>query len=442
MNKKKKVAILSTWDHGGSGTAAYSLTKLLSRAGYETCLIVRDRTIGDDRIIAVTPKAGRFPILRRIKRKINSLLTKPVERDEKYYFLQLNENESLVKASDIMERLPFKPDIIFTALISGFVNTEVLADLAELTGADVHMLSVDMAPLTGGCHYAWDCTGYQRDCANCPAILTESQKNIAAENLAIKKKNIERGGIKLLVGSAAVEEMALKSTLFKDQKEYLVTNGFIDMKTFNRDKRSIAREVFGLPNDIKIIFTGSSYTKELRKGFVYFFEALNILWDSMDPISREQTCILVAGSGFNIAEFESHIKFRVITIDFIKDYRLLALAYQAVDVFVCSSIEDVGPLMVPEALACGTPVVGFDIGYMKELVVNGYNGFKVPNKDSRQMADRIKAILELDERTFEEFSVNATRHIKEFSSEEFMVKAFNKLAYPSHELEKSSHTAV
>ncbi len=28
---------------------------------------------------------------------------------------------------------------------------------------------MDMAPMTGGCHYAWDCEKYKMKCGGCPA---------------------------------------------------------------------------------------------------------------------------------------------------------------------------------------------------------------------------------------------------------------------------------
>ncbi|MFP3802939.1 glycosyltransferase, partial [Paraburkholderia sp. SIMBA_027] len=81
---------------------------------------------------------------------------------------------------------------------------------------------------------------------------------------------------------------------------------------------------------------------------------------------------------------------------YIKDYRLLALLYQAADLFVNSSIEDSGPMMVSEALACGTPVVGFDTGVLTNMIIDNYKGYKAPLKDSKKLAEGIKKIFELN----------------------------------------------
>ena len=41
----------------------------------------------------------------------------------------------------------------------------------------------------------------------------------------------------------------------------------------------------------------------------------------------------------------------------------------------------------------GTPVVSFDIGTAQELVINGENGYRAPNKDSKALAEGIILVL-------------------------------------------------
>ena len=113
-------------------------------------------------------------------------------------------------------------------------------------------------------------------------------------------------------------------------------------------------------------------------------------------------------------------------INYIKDYRLLALLYQATDVFVNSSIEDSGPMMVSEALACGTPVVGFDMGVVNNMVITGYNGYKAKLKDSGDLSQGIKEILELSKDEYKQYSLNALKQVEEYSSFEYADKVFTK----------------
>ena len=52
---------------------------------------------------------------------------------------------------------------------------------------------------------------------------------------------------------------------------------------------------------------------------------------------------------------------RIVSLGYIKDKVDLSLIYSAVDTFVIPSIEDNFPNTILESLACGTPVVGFNI---------------------------------------------------------------------------------
>ena len=64
----------------------------------------------------------------------------------------------------------------------------------------------------------------------------------------------------------------------------------------------------------------------------------------------------------------------------------IALGYQAADVYLCPTIADAGPLMIPESLLCGTPVVAFDVGYAADLVRDGETGYVVRSRDPRDLA--------------------------------------------------------
>ena len=114
-------------------------------------------------------------------------------------------------------------------------------------------------------------------------------------------------------------------------------------------------------------------------------------------------------------------------IEYVKDYRLLKLLYQASNVFVNSSIEDSGPMMVSEALACGTPVVGFDMGIVNNMIISDYNGYKAKLKDSNDLAIGIKKILDLSEEEYNQYSLNTVRQVEEFSSLKYAEKVLADL---------------
>ena len=164
-----------------------------------------------------------------------------------------------------------------------------------------------------------------------------------------------------------------------------------------------------------------------RKGFDYFLESLKILESCISEEQRTRIVIVVVSrdihSGFEGINFEKKV------IDYITDYRLLILLYQAIDLFVNSSVEDGGPMMVSEALACGTPVVGFDMGVVNNLVINDFNGYKAELMSAPDLSAGIKKIFELSKMEALNYSVNAEAIINEQSSFEYASKIFNEIIY-------------
>ena len=75
---------------------------------------------------------------------------------------------------------------------------------------------------------------------------------------------------------------------------------------------------------------------------------------------------------------------------------MLSLAYNAADLLVMPSLLDNLPCTVMESLACGTPVVAFDVGGVGDLVKDGRNGRLVRVGDTEVLADAIRNVLQDD----------------------------------------------
>ena len=86
---------------------------------------------------------------------------------------------------------------------------------------------------------------------------------------------------------------------------------------------------------------------------------------------------------------EEEIPFLIERIGFASTDIELAEFYQNADIFVSTSMEDSGPMMVLESLMSGTPVAAFDIGVSKEVLETSYNGYLVRAGDVEQLASSI-----------------------------------------------------
>jgi glycosyltransferase involved in cell wall biosynthesis len=76
------------------------------------------------------------------------------------------------------------------------------------------------------------------------------------------------------------------------------------------------------------------------------------------------------------------------------DDESLRRAYSAADVFVCPSEEDNLPLTVMEAMACGTPSVGFRTGGVPEMVEESKTGFLAEPFDTNHLAECLNKALD------------------------------------------------
>jgi glycosyltransferase involved in cell wall biosynthesis len=62
-------------------------------------------------------------------------------------------------------------------------------------------------------------------------------------------------------------------------------------------------------------------------------------------------------------------------------------------IFAFPSLKEGLPLSVLEAMACGLPVVGFDVSGVRDLVYHGETGFLVPPRNSKALAEAIMCLL-------------------------------------------------
>lgn len=431
---KKNVLILSTGDVNGAYEAAYKVAHIIKNMGHDVVMCVKHKTKNDDFIKPyrhLSPSSAKSNILMRtvnkIKNKISSVQpSKVISTDMKYSFLSKNESSENIHIESMLKIVGFTPDFVFTGMTIDFLNSTDLLNIYNATKAKIYNITVDMNHFTGGCHYSWGCEGYIKGCDEyCPAITKEDEKIIAKINFEKKYENAQKANFQIIAGSGLTLLQAQNSKIYKSQKTIYNINSLIDTKLLNSKNKSIAKKIFSLSNDCFYILTGAQNMEDPRKGFTYLLQALEILDRELPMEKKEKIVLLVVSNSVN-KEFD-RVTFKKQKIDYIKDYRLLSLLYQAADLFINSSIEDSGPMMVSEALACGTPVVGFDTGILTNMVIDDYNGYKAPVTESRKLAEGIRKVLELNKDAYENFSKNAVKQVEEFSSYEYAEEIFKQI---------------
>lgn len=284
-------------------------------------------------------------------------------------------------AKQILRKCPegFVPDIISIHWHQGFLNSRLIKDLHERTGAKVLFNFVDEAHFTGGCHYPVECENYLSNCENCPAL--RFGKKLASAQLANKRANLS--GLPLIIyGTPYDIKLAEKTTIFKDAKKlYSVQAPFV-----KQIARSEARKKLNIGDDKFVVFVGASSIGEVRKGIKYSIEALEKAGKQIDNL-----LVLVAGRA------TMNIKVpNMLNLGFV-DFEKLMCCFSASDCFLSTTIADSGPMMVNYSISLGTPVVSFAVGIADDLVVHKKTGYLAKYKDSDDVAEGIKYFAKLSD---------------------------------------------
>lgn len=404
IDQKIKILHISTADiEGGAAKAAYRLHKNLNTSDIiNSKMIVARKFSKDSNIVEV--KKGFFLtyFLSRLEKKYQTITaSKKIEQAE-YFFPPLFFKR--YSFTQILQDLPFIPDIIIASWINYFITCENLYKLSDYTKAPVIWYFMDMGPMTGGCHFAFNCRGYENECGRCPALDSNKKYDLSYKIFKNKYEFLQKTNITVVVGNSYVLQQAKQSKIFSGKVIKKIMLG-IDEEIYKPIQKKIARQKLKIPDEKKIILFGSDHINEKRKGYKYFVEALNILKGLIINNSKMLNNIAIITIGRKNDE-NLKLPFKEYHFGILKEGNELALAYQAADVFVCPSIEDSGPLMVNESIMCGTPVVSFDIGVALDLVFTGKTGYRAKMKDSLDLSQGIKFILELSESKAQEMRGN------------------------------------
>ncbi len=103
---------------------------------------------------------------------------------------------------------------------------------------------------------------------------------------------------------------------------------------------------------------------------------------------------------------------------------LLKYYYSAADVFITTPWYEPFGITPLEAMACGTPVIGSNVGGIKYTVKNGITGFLVPAKDKTALANSLRSFF--GQASLPEFmSRQAAERVKDFTWDKIVLMINN-----------------
>lgn len=177
----------------------------------------------------------------------------------------------------------------------------------------------------------------------------------------------------------------------------------VDVDRFKPLDQRQAREQVGVhPEDELILFVGRI---QPLKGIETLIRALALV-KKREPALAQNVCVSIIGGDPNPdseveqAEFERLETLRaelgigdLVTFLGAKDQDTLVYYYAAAEIVVMPSHYESFGMVALEAMACGTPVIASDVGGLSFNIEDGYNGYRVPDRDPQAMADKIILLL-------------------------------------------------
>jgi len=316
----------------------------------------------------------------------------------------MNEMKNAVSSKSIMKKFPFSPEVIMLYFIYDFLNAGTIREIYEATGSRILWCQSDMSAMTGGCHYAWDCEGYKNLCGRCPALYSNDPQDITRQNMLYKQEQLKNVDLTVLEGGSYHYCQIRSSTLFKNRRIESIMPP-VNEEQFQPGDKAAACRRFGIHPEKKVIFFGAQSFADRRKGIRFLLEALHILRNRIrDNSVLERIHLLIAGR--NIEHFANELAFDHTYVGLLSMEEELPAAFQAADLFACSSIQDLGPMMINQSLMSGTPVVAFEMGIALDLVRTGRTGYRAILEDSEDFAKGMEDILTLPDAKLEKLKRN------------------------------------
>ncbi len=250
---------------------------------------------------------------------------------------------------------------IFLVNLHGkIINERIFGEYLVNDKINVVYIMADESAFLGNCTYRNGCNRYKEGCKECQ-MLNRFQRllnpHVSAKAFSYKQSSYSNLNIVFIAPEFVINSGA-ESPLLQNQKTQIVDEA-INVKVNCPRETSSLRKQIGISKDKIIIGCVAPYgAKHKRKGVEYFISAAKKL--------EQDDRFVFIHVGYLISD-KSGLPRNYVPVGFVDNQEKLACYYSLFDVFVFPSIEDTMPNACLEALACGTPLVCFNISGMPYL---------------------------------------------------------------------------
>lgn len=243
--------------------------------------------------------------------------------------------------------------------------------------------------MTGRCAYWFNCEKWKVRCGNCPNLSSYPKSFIDSTSFMWKKKRdyFSSGWNPVIICPSQWLANRAKESYLKKYQVKVIPNA-VDIEIFKPKNKSIFRKKYEIPIEKKVILCLAADLDDERKGVKYFFKSLKY-------IKVKNWMVVIVGKVIDCDKIKD-VDIEMKQLGYIKDKNNISDIYNLADIFCISSLDDNFPTTVLEAMACGIPIVGFNIGGIPEQVTEGC-GVMVKSKDIKALGKAMERLLTNDE---------------------------------------------
>jgi glycosyltransferase involved in cell wall biosynthesis len=380
-----KVIHINRLDAGdGAGNAAHRLHTGLLNLGIESVMFVEEiRGKSDPTVKRFQPSGTlRSRVRRRLRRMqiASSLARYRATRPNRF---EIFSDDRTPYGSELLAQLP-EADVAHVHAMYQFVDFQAFFEAVPRHTPVVRTLH-DMNFFTGGCHGAGTCTNYTERCGACPKLGSRNANDLSRRIWLRKREALQSlppNRLHVVASSRWLAHEARRSGLLRDVPVSVIPFG-VDTEVFRPRDKHFAREILGIPRDAEVIlFVAEPVTRPVKR--------FGMLADAVNGLRRSKLILVSLGSGTANAE----VRIPYLNVGRVGNERLLSLVYSAADLLAMPSLSESFGLVALEAMACGTPVVGSDVGGIPDMVRPGVTGRLFPAHDVDALRTAIEEMLE------------------------------------------------
>jgi glycosyltransferase involved in cell wall biosynthesis len=240
----------------------------------------------------------------------------------------------------------------------------------------------DQNLFTGGCHYSFDCNRYRTNCDECPQLKGTFLNKSSLYQQTKKQEILNKiNNLTIVTPSKWLGSLSRQSLISKNIKHEVINYSIEHEKfiAFNKDE---ARKELNLPTNKKILlFVADDINRE--------YKGVKLLIKALKKIGRDDYILCSIGKGDFPEKLGNHF-----SLGFINDTKKISLVYSAADVFITPSLQDNFPNTVLESQMCGTPVIGFPVCGVEEMIEHKINGILCEKPTYEYLSQSIELFLD------------------------------------------------